>query len=171
MITRGGDAKCYSGRVSGGDGQTPWAAILLAEGFAPHGPSRAPSFRRPVREPWAIEARAAGPEGPVDVWLTVAASAAGVLVGPVHRVLSRAALRAALPHVVAALEALANAAEGLRCSECNELGVLAQDEGGAFLACGRPGRGRRPFDRRVRRCRRSLVMTSLVVYGDDDAPA
>ncbi len=125
-------------------------------------------YRRPARGPWFLEARREG-DGHVDVGLTLD-SEGGVLVGPVHRALSAAALAAALPHITASLETLAGAAESLRCPECKSWAVMTEGADGPFLACGQTIRGRRPFDRAIRRCRRNLALASLIVYGAPTPP-
>jgi hypothetical protein len=146
-----------------------YAAVLEASGFVRDAGGRGTdgpgAFRRPARAPWLIEARQVGDgAGHVDVALTLAGAGAGALVGPVHRALSPAALASALPDITASLEALAEAAERLRCPDCNGLETLREDESGAYLACGQPRRGRRPFDGGGARCRRNLVMAALIVY-------
>jgi hypothetical protein len=149
-----------------------YAAVLEAAGFARHapgGPDGPDAYRRPARAPWLIEARGGGSGDPghVDVALTLERAAA--LVGPVHRALSPAVLASALPDIVASLEALADAAERLRCPDCNGLERLEEDGAGPYLACGQVRRGRRPFDHAKggARCRRNLVMSALIVYGSD----
>ncbi len=147
-------------------------AALRRAGFRRHvaagAPGVAPAYRRPGPGHWFLEARQHGDDGPVDVALTIDAPG-GALVGPVHRALSAAALSSALPHIVSSLEALARAAESLRCPDCSSWPLLAEGEDGPTLACGEPRRGRRPFDRAVRRCRRTLVISALIVY-EDPAP-
>jgi hypothetical protein len=153
-----------------------FAAVLEAAGFARHaaaGTGGLDAYRRPARAPWLIEARQGGDGvgGHVDVALTLAGAEAAALVGPVHRALSPAALASALPDIIASLEALAEAAERLRCPDCNGLEALQEDEAGPYLACGQPRRGRRPFDGGGARCRRNLVMAALIVYGSAAADA
>ncbi len=141
------------------------AAALAAAGFHRHDAAGGTAgeravFRRPAQGRWVLEARHDG--GHVDVGLTLE-DAGGVLIGPVHRALSPAALASALPHITASLESLAAAAESLRCPKCNAWAVRKEGEDGPFLACGQP-KGRKPFSRGVTRCRRSLVMSALIVY-------
>jgi hypothetical protein len=93
----------------------------------------------------------------------------GALVGPVHRALSEAALASALPHIVASLEALARAADSLRCPTCNSWPVMKDGADGPILACPQPAAGRNPFDATVRPCRRHLVMGGLIVHGEPDS--
>jgi hypothetical protein len=145
-----------------------YADVLEAAGFARAAPSGATGpWRRPACAPWVIEARpSADGAGHVDMGLTLPRGVAAALLGPVHRALSPAALAAALPDVVASLEALAEAAERLRCADCNGLEAVQDGEDGSFLACNQPRRGRKPFDGAARRCRRDLVMAALVVHQD-----
>lgn len=147
-----------------------YAAVLEAAGFSRTAIGAAiPSdaWRRPARAPWVIEARPSGDGAShVDVGLTLPGPGAAALLGPVHRTLSPSALAAALADITASLEALADAAERLRCPDCNGLEALRESEDGPFVACGQPRRGRRPFDGATRRCRRDLVMAALVVHGD-----
>lgn len=160
-------ARCYSRGMSRRPLPAAFAAVLEAAGFARHAAAGGTdAYRRPARAPWLIEARQGGDgAGHVDVALTLAGAGAAALVGPVHRALSPAALASALPDITASLEALAEAAERLRCPDCNGLEALREDEAGAYLACGQPRRGRRPFDGGGARCRRNLVMAALIVYG------
>ncbi len=120
-------------------------------------------YRRRAEGRWCLEARQDGDT--VDVGLTVDAGG-GPLIGPVHRALSAKALASALPHIVEALEALAATAESLRCPNCHAWAVMKDGADGPYLACGQPRRTRRPLERTVRRCRRSLVMAALIVYGE-----
>lgn len=153
----------------------PYAAVLSAAGFVrratPGGAAAAlDAWDRPAPGGFTIEAHeeeGAG-ERHLDVGLTPDPGR-GALLGPVHRLLSVAALEAALPDLLASLEALASAAESLRCPDCRSGEVLTADADGPYLACGQPGRGRRSFDRVVRRCRRDLVMAMLVVHRDPRA--
>lgn len=148
-----------------------YAAPLAAAGFtrqvlARGSPSEREVYRRAARGRWVLQAHLEGEgAGHVDVGLTLEPGT-GALVGPVHRALSPAALAAALPHITASLEALAVAAESLRCPDCNAWDVMKEGEDGAYLACGQQRRGRRPFDLVDRRCRRHLVMAPLVVHRD-----
>ena len=146
---------------------TAYAGVLEAAGFAPLAAARAgvEIHRRPARGPFVIEARRAHGEGHVDLGLTLPSPRAP-LVGPVHRALSPEALSSALPDIVASLEALAMAAEQLRCPDCDGLEAIHENEEGPFIACGQARRGRRPFDGAERRCRRDLVMAALIVHGD-----
>lgn len=148
----------------------PFAAALAGAGFQRRVLAQRPegeldAWRRPAPAGWVVEAHEErDPEGGwVDVGLTLD-SGRGALLGPVHRALSPAALVSALPHVVASLEALAAASEALRCPDCVLGESLAEDADGPYLACGQPGRGRRSFDRTLRRCRRDLVLATLVVH-------
>jgi hypothetical protein len=145
-----------------------FAGVLEAAGFARLAAAGAGAVveihRRAAGGPFVIEARASG-EGHVDVGLTLPSPRAP-LVGPVHRALSPGALASALPDILASLEALADAAERLRCPDCNGLEAIHEGEDGPFIACGQPRRGRRPFDGAEKRCRRDLVMAALIVHGD-----
>jgi len=123
-------------------------------------------FRRPAPGRWSLEARQ-GDEGHVDVGLTVDREG-GPLLGPIHRALSPAALATAIPHIVASLEALAQAADSLRCPDCSSWPVVKQGADGPYLACGEPATARRPFDTTDQPCRRYLVMGGVVVHGDAD---
>jgi hypothetical protein len=147
-----------------------YAAVLEAAGFSRDpiaAASASDAWRRPARAPWVIEARPSGDGAShLDVGLTLPGPGAAALLGPVHRALSPSALAAALADITASLEALADAAERLRCPDCNGLEAIREGEGGPFLACGQPRRGRRPFDGATRRCRRDLVMAALVVHAD-----
>ncbi len=151
-----------------------YAAPLAAAGFArlvlaAGSPAEREVYRRAARGRWVLQARRDGEGvGHVDVGLTLEVGT-GALIGPVHRALSPVALAAALPHITASLEALAAAAESLRCPDCNAWDVLKEGEDGAYLACGEQRRGRRPFDQADRRCRRSLVMAPLIVHRDPGA--
>lgn len=146
-----------------------YAAALRAAGFqrlAVRGSGAAGDvdvYRRPADGRWWLEARQEGDA--VDVGLTVD-TGGGLLIGPVHRALSAPALASALPHIVDALEALATTAESLRCPSCHSWAVMKDGAEGPYLACGQPRRTRRPLERTIRRCRRSLVMTALIVYGE-----
>jgi hypothetical protein len=150
---------------------TEYAAALAGAGFSRHLRAGATGagpevYRRPVRARWCLEARLGeGRHGFVDVGLTLEPRG-GILVGPIHRSLSPAALALALPHIVASLEALAQAAESLRCPDCNSGEALQEGPDGPFLACSQPRSGRRPFDTTVQICRRNLVMGALIVYRD-----
>jgi hypothetical protein len=147
------------------------AAALGAAGFRRHIVAGGHSggeidvYRRRAEGRWWLEARQSGDT--VDVGLTVDAGG-GVLIGPVHRALSVQALVSALPHIVESLEALASTAESLRCPKCNSWAVVKDGPDGPFLACGQARRTRRPLERKVRRCRRSLVMAALIVYGEGE---
>ncbi len=149
----------------GGD----YAAALKASGFrrnvlaggAP--PREIDVYRRPAEGRFWLEARQEGDS--VDVGLTVE-PAGGLLIGPIHRALSAQALASALPHIVEALEALATTAESLRCPNCHSWAVMKGGPDGPYLACGQARGTRTPFSTLVRRCRRSLVMSALIVYGD-----
>lgn len=149
-----------------------YAVVLEAAGFSRAALAGGPdAWRRSARAPWLVEARSsADGAAHVDVGLTVPGAGAAPLLGPVHRALSPAALAAALPDVLASLEALADAAERLRCPDCNGLEAVRDGECGAFLACGQPRRGRKPFDGAAKRCRRDLVMAALVVHADPGEP-
>jgi hypothetical protein len=148
-----------------------YAAPLAAAGFARHRvaggtPAEREVYRRPARGRWVLQAHQEGQgAGHVDVGVTLDVGT-GALIGPVHRALSPAALAAALPHITASLEALALAAESLRCPDCNAWDVMKDGEDGPYLACGQQRGGRRPFDRADRRCRRNLVMAPLIVHRD-----
>jgi hypothetical protein len=152
-----------------------YAAALAAAGFSRHvvtaGTARELDvYRRPAQGHWFVEARQEGPgDGHVDVGLTLEPGG-GALIGPVHRALSAAALASALPHITASLEALAEAAERLRCPTCKSWAVVNEGEGGPFLACGQPMRSRRPFDGTIHTCRRNLVMSALIVYREPRSP-
>jgi hypothetical protein len=153
----------------------PFAAALAEAGFQRRVITRGPrgevdAWRRPAPGGWVIEAHeeVSASASYVDVGLTLD-SGRGTLLGPVHRALSPSALASALPHVTASLEALAAATDTLRCPDCTSGESLAEDAEGPFLACGQPGRGRRTFDRSVRRCRRDLVMAMLVVHREPGA--
>jgi hypothetical protein len=123
-------------------------------------------YRRPAEGRWFLEARQKGERpGHVDVGLTLDPGG-GTLVGPVHRALSATALVAALPHIVEALEALASAAESLRCPRCNSWAVMKEGESGPYLACGEARRTRKPLERSVRPCRRNLVMAALIIHSE-----
>jgi hypothetical protein len=150
-----------------------YAAVLTGAGFRRHPlggrPAEVDVYRRPAPGRWALEARQEGRGGHVDVGLTLEPGG-GTLVGPVHRALSAPALASALPHITASLEALAAAAESLRCPECQSWEVMREGKDGPFLACGQPRRGRKPFDRTVRLCRRNLVVAALIVYREPGSP-
>jgi len=125
---------------------------------------------RPVQGRWGIEVVAAPAGLPaVDLGLTVEPGR-GALVGPVHRAPSAAALAAALPCIVASLEALAAVAESLRCPDCHTWEVMRIGTDGPYLACGEAPRGRRPFARTEGPCRRNLSMKALVLYDERGAP-
>ncbi len=147
-----------------------YAAALADAGFRRHVIAAAGTageldvYRRPALERWVLEARQEGEgDGHVDVALTLDPGG-GALIGPIHRALSADALSSALPHITASLEALAEAAEALRCPTCTSWAVVSDGDGSPFLACGQPMRSRRPFDRTIRMCRRNLVMSALIVY-------
>ncbi len=149
------------------------ASALAGAGFQRHvvatgTPAEREAYRRPAQGPWALEARCDA-DGHVDVGLALGAEG-GVLIGPVHRTLSAAALASALPHIVASLETLAGAAESLRCPTCKSWAVMTEGDDGPFLACGQASRGRRPFEQTIRRCRRNLALAALIVYGEPTAP-
>jgi hypothetical protein len=146
----------------------PYAAALKAGGFRQHVVSGGTAgeidvYRRPAEGRWSLEARQ--DEGTVDIGLTVDAGG-GLLIGPIHRALSPSALASALPHIVESLSALAATAESLRCPRCNSWAVMRDSAEGPYLACGQARAARRPLERTVRRCRRSLAMTALIVYGE-----
>ncbi len=126
-------------------------------------------YRRPASGRWFLEAREERDGGHVDVALAFGAPG-GALIGPVHRAFGAAALASALPHITSSLEALARAAESLQCRDCRAWPVMTEGKDGPFLACGELRRGRRPFDRTVRTCRRNLVLSPLIVYRDPGAP-
>jgi hypothetical protein len=154
-----------------------YASTLAAGGFrvevvaAGAGSPAIEVYRRPAEGRWFLEARHGGERARhVDVGLTVDAGG-GPFIGPVHRALTPAALASALPHIVASLEALATAAESLRCPRCNSWAVAKEGEAGPFLACAHPRKTRRPFDSVVRRCRRDLVMAKLVLHRDPKSPS
>jgi hypothetical protein len=149
------------------------ASALAGAGFRRHviaagAPGEHEVYRRQAHGPWVLEARREG-DGHVDVGLTLD-SEGGALIGPVHRALSAAALASALPHITASLEALAGAAESLRCPSCKSWAVMTEGADGPFLACGQPVRSRKPLDRTIRRCRRNLVLAALFVYGEPTPP-
>lgn len=149
------------------------ASELAGAGFRRHviaagTPGEHDVYRRPAQGRWMIEARHEG-DGHVDLGLTLDREG-GVLVGPVHRALSAAALASALAHITASLDALAEAAESLRCPSCNAWAVMSDGPDGPFLGCGQPVRSRTPFDRTIRRCRRNLVLAALIVYGEPAPP-
>jgi len=151
-----------------------FAAALVAAGFERLATVRAGGasevYRRAVLGPWSLEARR-GADGKdhVDLGLTVDGEG-GTLVGPVHRALSPAALASALPHIIASLEALARAADSLRCPDCTAWPVMREGPEGPYLACGEPATARKPFDATDRPCRRYLAMAGLIVHGDAGAP-
>jgi hypothetical protein len=127
-------------------------------------------YRRPVLGRWFVEARQDGGwTGHVDVGLTVDREG-GALIGPIHRALSAAALASALPHIVPSLEALARAAESLRCPACASWPVVQDGADGPFLACGNPTSPRKPFQTKVWPCRRYLLMGGVIVHADADSP-
>jgi len=148
-------------------------ATLVASGFHRLGASAGSGdaiYCRPVQGRWAIEAvRGPGRGRHVDLGLTVEPGRRS-LIGPVHRAPSAAALAAALPRIVASLEALAAASESLRCPDCHAWEVMQIGQGGPFLACGDAARGRRPFDRRASACRRNPALQALIVYDDRGSP-
>ncbi len=152
-----------------------YAAALSGVGFHRHAMASGTEgeldvYRRPAQGRWVLEARQEqGPDAYVDVGLTLD-SGQGGLIGPIHRALSPAALASALPHIVASLEALAEAAESLRCPNCNSWAVMMDGENGPFLACGQPRKSRRPFDRTIQRCRQNLLMEALIVYREPRSP-
>ncbi len=150
---------------------TDYAAALLRAGFVRHGvarpgPQGAEVYRRAAPGSWSLEARPHG--SAVDVGLTLEPPGAGALIGPVHRALSPAALSAALPEIVASLEALAGTSQMLRCPGCNSWVVMQDGRSGPFLSCAGTRRRRRPFaDRhRVEKCRGNLAMPALLIHGD-----
>ncbi len=153
-----------------------YAAALAGAGFrhqavAAGTASREPEvYRRPAEGRWFLEARP-GEDGAghIDVGLTLDAGG-GLLIGPIHRALSPAALASALPHIVASLEALAVAAESLRCPRCNSWAVMKDGADGPYLACGKARRNRKPFQQTIQKCRRNLVMAALIVYGEPKPP-
>jgi len=152
-----------------------FASALTRAGFqrqlvAPEAEGALDVYRRPVLGHWFLEARQeGGSPGHVDVGLTIDVEG-GALIGPVHRALSATALASALPHIIASLEALARAADSLRCPACNSWPVVRDGVDGPFLACSRATMSRNPFDTTTRPCRRYLVMGGLVVHGGSDAP-
>lgn len=125
-------------------------------------------YRRPAPGRWFLEARCED-EGHVDVGLTLDREG-GALIGPIHRTLSAAALASALPDITASLEAVAEAAESLRCPTCNSWAVMSEGADGPFLSCAQPVRSRRPLQRTHGRCRRNLVLAALIVHGDPTPP-
>ena len=151
-----------------------YAAALAAAGFRRHVIAAGTAgeidvYRRPAQGRWLLEARQEGPgDGHVDVGLTLDPGG-GALIGPVHRALSAAALASALPHITASLEALAEAAERMRCPNCKSWAVVNEGEGGPFLACGQPT-SRTPFAGTIHTCRRNLVMSALIVYREPRSP-
>lgn len=153
-----------------------YAAPLAAAGFtrrvvAAGSPAEREVYRRPARGRWVLQAHREGTgAGHVDVGLTLEVGT-GALIGTVHRALSPAALAAALPHITESLDALAAAAESLRCPDCNAWDVMREGEDGPYLACGQQRKGRRPFDRSDRRCRRNLIMAPLIVHRDPGSSA
>ncbi len=177
MARRGvarGPASRYSKKMSLRPVSPAIAAALSAAGFCRHLVAEGTAgeldvYRRPAQGRWFVEAREDGDRGGhVDVGLTMD-SPGGALMGPIHRALSAAALAAALPHITASLTALAEAAESLRCPDCSSWPVMKEGDDGPFLACGEPRRGRRPFDRALRTCRRNLVLSALIVYREPGA--
>jgi hypothetical protein len=127
-------------------------------------------YRRPTVGRWFLEARQEGEgAGHVDVGLTLE-EGGGMLIGPIHRALSVAALASALPHIVESLEALAAAAESLRCPKCNSWAVMKEGSGGPYLACGEARRTRKPLERTIRKCRRNLIMAALIIHRDSKPP-
>jgi len=127
-------------------------------------------YRRRADGRWFLEAHQDGDgAGHVDVGLTLE-EGGGLLIGPIHRALSVAALTSALPHIVESLEALAAAAESLRCPKCNSWAVMKEGSEGPYLACGGAPRTRKPFDRTIRKCRRNLIMAALVIHRDSKPP-
>ncbi len=123
-------------------------------------------YRRPAQGRWFLEARHEA-DGYVDVGLTLDQEG-GALIGPIHRALSPAALAAALPDITASLEAVAAAAESLRCPTCNAWAVMSEGADGPFLSCAQPVRSRKPLQRAHGRCRRNLVLSPLIVHGEPD---
>jgi|RifCSP16_2_1023846.scaffolds.fasta_scaffold47641_2 hypothetical protein len=153
-----------------------YAAALAGAGFRPEvvapgaGSPATEVYRRPAEGRWFLEARHGGDRAQhLDVGLTVD-TGGGPFIGPVHRALTPAALASALPHIVASLEALATAAESLRCPRCTSWPAMKEGADGPFLACAHPRRPRRPFDPEVRRCRRDLVMAGLILHRDPKSP-
>ena len=146
-----------------------YAAALRAAAFRRQvlaggaGPGDIDVYRRHAEGRWSLEARQNGDT--VDVGLTVE-TGGGVLIGPIHRALSASVLASALPHIVESLAALASTAESLRCPKCNSWAVMKDGADGPYLACGQARRTRKPLERTLRRCRRSLVMPALIVYGE-----
>lgn len=127
-------------------------------------------YRRPAEGRWFLEARQEGEgAGHVDVGLTLD-TGGGLLIGPIHRALSAAALASALPHIIESLEALAAAAESLRCPSCKSWAVMEEGGDGPYLACGGGRKTRKPFESAVRRCRRDLIMAALIVHRECKAP-
>jgi hypothetical protein len=125
-------------------------------------------YRRSAHGRWFLEARHER-GGYVDVGLTLDREGGG-LIGPIHRALSATALASALPDITASLEAIAQAAESIRCPTCHSWAVMHDGADGPFLGCSQPPRTRRPFDGKVTRCRRNLVLSPLILYGEPPVP-
>lgn len=152
------------------------AAALVHAGFRRHvvtgetASHELEVYRRPAVGRWFLEARQDGEgSGHVDVGLTLD-EGGGMLIGPIHRALSVPALASALPHIVESLEALAAAAESLRCPRCNSWAVMKEGSDGPYLACGEARRTRKPLERTIRKCRRNLIMAALIIHRDSKPP-